>query len=94
VCPSPLSTFEPSDRFYEIQNGVHDIEDDLNAKIVNPVTLTIPKWRTFKLLTWMQNVHQPTWDHEFLYAEGCAEDGELLKRPLLREIKNTNMVGG
>jgi hypothetical protein len=29
----------------------------------NLVALTIPKWWTFKLLRWTQNLRQSTWDH-------------------------------
>jgi hypothetical protein len=29
-------------------------EGDLDSILLNPVALTIPKWRTFKLLTWVQ----------------------------------------
>jgi hypothetical protein len=36
--------------FYEIQYGGHAIEGDLDAVLFNPVPLTIPNWRTFKLL--------------------------------------------
>jgi hypothetical protein len=34
--------------------GGDDIEDDLDYIILNPVALTISKWRTFKLLRWAQ----------------------------------------
>jgi hypothetical protein len=38
----------------------------------------------FKLLRWMQNLHQSTCDHEILSADGSLEDEQLLMRPLLR----------
>jgi hypothetical protein len=47
----------------------------------------------FKLLRWMQNLHQSTWDRNILYADRSLEDEQLLMRPLLRESKNMNMVG-
>jgi hypothetical protein len=31
-----------------------DIEDDLDSILFNAVAWTIPKWRKFKLLTWVQ----------------------------------------
>jgi hypothetical protein len=31
-----------------------DIEDDLDSMLLNPVTSTISKWRTFKFLRWAQ----------------------------------------
>jgi hypothetical protein len=43
---------------YEIQHGGHAIEGDLNAIIVNAVATTVSKWWMFKLLRWMQNLHQ------------------------------------
>jgi hypothetical protein len=48
----------------------------------------------FKLLRWMQNLHQSTWDHKMLYAHISLEDEQLLIRPLLRESKNVNITGG
>jgi hypothetical protein len=57
VCVS-LSTFEPNSRFYEIQQEGHATEGDLNATTFNPAASTIKKWWTFKLLIWMQNLHQ------------------------------------
>jgi hypothetical protein len=33
---------------------------------INPVASTITKWQTFKLLRWIQNLHQLTWDNEEL----------------------------
>jgi hypothetical protein len=38
----------------EILYGGDDIEDDLESMLLNPVASTIPKWRTFKLLRWVQ----------------------------------------
>jgi hypothetical protein len=32
----------------------------------NPIAAAIPKWWTFKLLRWMQNLHQSIWDREEL----------------------------
>jgi hypothetical protein len=60
VCGSLLTTFEPISRFYEIQYGDNTIEGDLDAILSNPVASTIPKWRTFKFLRWIQNLHQWT----------------------------------
>jgi hypothetical protein len=38
----------------KILYGGDSIEDDLEAIFSNPVTSTVPKWRTFKLLRWVQ----------------------------------------
>jgi hypothetical protein len=38
----------------EILCGGDDIEDDLDCIIFNAAASTIPKWRTFKLLRWVQ----------------------------------------
>jgi hypothetical protein len=70
VCLSPLSTFEIVGIFYEIHEGGHALEGNLDAKggralegdldamVFNAVAATIPKWQTFKLLRWFQNFHQ------------------------------------
>jgi hypothetical protein len=78
--------------FNEIQYGGHAIEGDLDAVFFNPVPSTIPKWRTFKLLRWMQNLHQSTWDHAILETDRSSKDEQLWIRPLLSETKNTNMA--
>jgi len=44
-------------------------ESKLDAITFIPALLTIPKWRTFTLLRWMQKLYQSTWDHEILYAD-------------------------
>jgi hypothetical protein len=55
--PSPLCVFSPYELlnqlvdFYEIQWRGHIIQGDLNVIVCNPVASTIPKWRTFKLLS-------------------------------------------
>jgi hypothetical protein len=38
----------------EILYGGDAIQDDLYSTLLNLVALTIPKWRTFKLLRWVQ----------------------------------------
>jgi hypothetical protein len=38
----------------EILHGVDDIEYDLDSILFITVSSTIPKWRTFKLLKWVQ----------------------------------------
>jgi hypothetical protein len=48
----------------------------------------------FKLLRWIQNLHQSTWDREILYADRSAKDKQHLVIPLLWKTKNTNMAGG
>jgi hypothetical protein len=35
----------------EVLYGDDDIEDDLDSVLLNPLALTTPKWRTFKLLS-------------------------------------------
>jgi hypothetical protein len=46
--------FELIDRFGCHFVGGDAIEDNLNAIFSNPVASNIPKWRTFKLLRWVQ----------------------------------------
>jgi hypothetical protein len=38
----------------EILYGGDDIEDDLDSILLNAVASTIPKWKKFKLLRWVQ----------------------------------------
>jgi hypothetical protein len=48
----------------------------------------------FKLLTWMQNLHQSTWDHEILYADISSKDKQLSVTSLLPKTKYMNMAVG
>jgi hypothetical protein len=72
---------------YKIQEEGHAIEDNLDAVLSNPIPSAIPKWRTFKLLRWMQNFHQSTWEHEILYTDRYLKDEQLLMRPFLSKTK-------
>jgi hypothetical protein len=94
VCPPPPPpiTCEPIGRFLWNSVGRSCHWTDLDVVLINPVLSTIPKWRTFKLLRWMQNLHQSTWDHEILYTDRSLKDEQLLIRPFLSKIKNTNMA--
>jgi hypothetical protein len=38
----------------EILYGGVDIEGDLDSILFNAIASTIPKWRTFKFLSWVQ----------------------------------------
>jgi hypothetical protein len=73
VCPSYQLLNQLVD-FYEIQYGEIAIEGDLDAIVFNTVAAIITKWRTFKLLRWMQNLHQSTQDHGILYSDRYSED--------------------
>jgi hypothetical protein len=45
-----------------------DIEDDFDAIPFNAVASTIPKWRTFKLLRWVQLLNRLEDLDEILYG--------------------------
>jgi hypothetical protein len=45
--------------------------------LFNPVPSIIPKWWTFRHMTWKQNLHQSTWDHEILYADRSSKEEQL-----------------
>jgi hypothetical protein len=79
--------------FYEIQHRGHVIEGDLDAIHFNPATSSVSKWRAFKLLRWMQNLNQSTWDHGILYADRSSKDGQLLMRPFLWKTKKYERGG-
>jgi hypothetical protein len=62
VCVSPLITFEPVGRFYEIQQEGHATEGDLDSISFNNIASTILKWVMFRLLRWIQNLHHSSLD--------------------------------
>jgi hypothetical protein len=64
----------------------------LKVILFNPIPSTIQKWRTFKLLRWMQNLHQSMWDHEIFYTDRSSKDEQLLKDHFCQKQKNTNMA--
>jgi hypothetical protein len=66
------------------------IEDDLDAIFFNYVALTIPKWRSLKLMRWKQNLHQSTWDHEVLYVDRSLKDEQLV----FVKVENMNLESG
>jgi hypothetical protein len=80
--------------FYEIRWKGHAIEGDLDAIIFNAVAATIPKWQTFKLVRWMQNLHQSTYDHEILYSDRSSEDEETYNKNRFARNQSTNTGGG
>jgi hypothetical protein len=55
----------------EIVYGGDDIKYDLDSILLNPVALTISKWRTFKLLRWAQLMNRLVDFDEIL----CGGDG-------------------
>jgi hypothetical protein len=59
--------------FDEILYGFDDIEDDLDSILFNDVASTIPKWRTFKLLKWMQLFNRLVDFYEIMYGRGGTE---------------------
>jgi hypothetical protein len=61
ICLSFQVTFEVISRFYEIEEGGHAVEGGIDAEHFNPLASTIPKWWTFKLLRWMQNLQESMW---------------------------------
>jgi hypothetical protein len=52
----------------EIVYGGDDIEDDLDFILFNAVALTVPKWRTFKLLRWLQLLNRLVDLDEIVYG--------------------------
>jgi hypothetical protein len=65
--------------FNEIPWRDHANKGDFDGIFLNPLAITIQKWRTFKLLMWMKNLHQSTWVYEILYADRLSEDEQLLR---------------
>jgi hypothetical protein len=54
--------------FDEILFGGDDIEYYLDYMLFNPIALNIPKWRTFKLLRWVQLLNLLLDFDEILYG--------------------------
>jgi hypothetical protein len=48
--------------------GADDVEDDIDSILLNLVASTIPKWRTFKHLRWVQLLNQLVDLDEILYG--------------------------
>jgi hypothetical protein len=57
----------------EILNGGDDIEDDLCSVLFSAVASIIPKWRTFKLLMWVQLLKRLVDLDEILYGGDVIE---------------------
>jgi hypothetical protein len=57
----------------EILYGGDDIEDDLDSILFNAVASTIPKWRTFKLLGWVQLLNRLVDLDKILYGGDAIE---------------------
>jgi hypothetical protein len=60
VCLSPISTSEPIGGVLWNSVGKSCYLRWPRCHQFNVVAATIPKWRTFKLLRWMQGLHHPT----------------------------------
>jgi hypothetical protein len=64
-----------------------DIEYYLDYILFNPVALTIPKWRTFKLLRWVLLLIRLVDFHEILYGDDIEGDlDSLLLNPVASTI--------
>jgi hypothetical protein len=53
---------------YEILYGGDDVEDNIDSILLNLVASTIPKWRMFKLLRWVQRLKRLVDLDEMLYG--------------------------
>jgi hypothetical protein len=66
LCVSPSkSSFETISN-YESEYGGYATEGNIDAIGFNHVASTIQTWPTFRLLRWVQNLHQSKWDHEIV----------------------------
>jgi hypothetical protein len=69
VCVPPNNVLNQLADFHEIQFGGHVIEDYLDTIFLSRVSSVISKWRTFRLLRLMENLHHCTWDIEILQGK-------------------------
>jgi hypothetical protein len=90
----PLITYEPVGRAHEIQQGRRAVGGDLRSVDFNPVASIITEWRTFRLLRWLLNLHQPPQNHEISYSDWSLEDEQLLVRQFFLMTKNTKVESG
>jgi hypothetical protein len=67
------ATFEPSLGFGRNLYGGVSIEYCLDNLLFNPVASTIPRWRTFKRLRWVQLLNRLVNLDEVLYGGGGIE---------------------
>jgi hypothetical protein len=70
------ATFEPTGGFRLNFVEGDGIEYCLHYVLFNPVALTIPKWRTFKLLRWVLLMNRLVDLDEMLYGDDDIE-GDL-----------------
>jgi hypothetical protein len=54
--------------FDEMLYGGDDIEDDFDSILLSAVASTIPTWRTFKLLRWVQLLNRLVYLDDMLYG--------------------------
>jgi hypothetical protein len=47
----------------------------------------------FRLLKWMQNLHQSTWDHEILYADRFLKDEQTSNKTIFVKDKKYERGG-
>jgi hypothetical protein len=82
-----------------LARALHPTLSQINKKTVppsflkthfnNPITSTIPKWWTFKLLSWIQTLHQSVWNHEMLYDDTSSKAEQLV---IMYECNKTTFV--
>jgi hypothetical protein len=77
----PLITLNQSVEFYEIWFAGDAVEYDLDAILFNLVASVIPKWRTFKLLRWVQRhpllIFEPLVDLDDILSGDDGIEGDL-----------------
>jgi hypothetical protein len=72
VCVSHLWLLNQLVDFHEIPQGGYAIGGDLDAIIFNFIALIVLKWRRFKLLRWVKNLHQSPLDYQSLTLEAMV----------------------
>jgi hypothetical protein len=80
----------------EILYGGDDTEDDLDSILFNAIASTIPKWRTFKLLRWVQLLSRLVDLDEMLYGgdgiEYCLPEAYVGKVSILVLPRNSYLL--
>jgi hypothetical protein len=68
----------------EVLYGDDDVDDDLDYILFSLLASTIPKWRTFELLRWVQLLNRLVDLHEILCGGDAIEDdlGAIFSNPV------------
>jgi hypothetical protein len=89
----PLITSETNWQIFFIKFIKRNQAIECYVILFNPVSSTIQNWQTFRLLRWLQNLHQSAWNHDILDADRYLKKWTLSKTIFVK-IKTAYSEGG